>query len=88
MQRVEIDVPDELAAELTQYGGQADELLRLGLRQMMKIRETLTLYEHGSISFARAAELAGVSREELIHQARAAGVQPRWSEQMVREELA
>lgn len=33
------------------------------------------------------AELAGLSRAEMARQARAFGVQPRWSEWMVQEEL-
>jgi hypothetical protein len=46
------------------------------------------LYSRGIISFARASEMAGLTREEMVRQARALGMRPRWSEQMVGEELA
>jgi type III restriction enzyme len=52
------------------------------------VDEALRLYTRGEVSMARAAELAGVTREELIERARAAGIAPRWSETMAREELA
>jgi len=59
----------------------------LGLAQL-KVQEALTLYTRGIVSFARAAEIAGLSGPEMIRQARALGIRPRWSEQMVEEELA
>jgi len=48
----------------------------------------LLLYSRGLVSFGRAAELASLSEKEMIRHARAAGYQPRWSEEMVQEELA
>jgi len=42
----------------------------------------------GLMSFGRAAELAGLSQQEMIRQARAFGVFPRWSEKMAEEEAA
>ena len=86
-QKVEIEIPDELSDELRPYQGSLTELLRLGLRQQ-KIAEALVLYSRGTVSFARAAELAGVPREQLIRYARDAGIAPRWSEETAREELA
>ena len=59
----------------------------MGLSQL-KVQEALTLYARGIVSFARAAEIAGLSRPEITRQARALGFAPRWSEQMVMEELA
>ena len=87
MHKLQIEVPDDLADELQSYQGRMAELLLLGLQQV-KIGEALMLYRRGLISFGRAVELAGVPRDELIRQARAAGVAPRWTEQTVREELA
>lgn len=63
------------------------ELLLLGLSQI-KIQEALLLYQRGLVSFGRAAELAGLSEEELALQARAFGVYPRWAETMVEEDVA
>jgi predicted HTH domain antitoxin len=45
------------------------------------------LYKRGLVSFGRAAELAGLSQKELMRQARANGIEPRWSEKMVEDEL-
>lgn len=42
---------------------------------------------YGQISLARAAEIAEVSLVDMIRQAHAAGVEPRWSETMLSEEL-
>ncbi len=63
------------------------EVLLLGLRQL-RINEALLLYKQGVVSFGRAAELAKLSRQDMIQQARVAGVEPRWSEDMLRAELA
>jgi predicted HTH domain antitoxin len=87
MQRVMIELPDDLARQVGPYQDRLRELLLLGLRQL-KAQEALLFYRQGLVSFARAAELAGLSRTELIRQARALGIEPRWSEQMVAEELA
>ena len=54
---------------------------------IIKAREALTLYTQGIVSFARAAELAGLSRQEMIRQARTSGIQPSSSEQMFKAEL-
>ncbi|NTU62331.1 MAG: antitoxin [Chloroflexi bacterium] len=87
MQKMIVEVPDEVVAQLKPYQDRLPELMLLGLHQV-KAQEALLLYNRGLISFARAAELAGLSRSEMIGQARAAGIKPRWSEQMVHEELA
>ena len=87
MEKFEIDVSDELAGELRPYENRIQDVLVLGLRQL-KIDEALALYARGLISFGRAVELAGIRREELVREARAAGISPRWTEEMVREELA
>ena len=87
MQQVMIELPDDLARQVGPYQGRLKELLLLGLLQI-KTQEALTLYTRGIVSFARAAEIAGLSRSEMIHQARAFGIRPRWADKMVEEELA
>jgi len=82
-----IEISDELVQEFKQYQDRLREVILLGLLQL-KVQEALLLYNRGLVSFSRAAELAGLSRQEMIRQARAFGVQPRWSEQVVQEELA
>lgn len=87
MEKVTVEIPAGLVAEYEQYQDRLREVILLGLLQL-KIQEALLLYKRGLVSFARAAEMAGLSRPEMIRQARAFDIQPRWSEQMVQEELA
>jgi hypothetical protein len=86
-ERTVIEIPDDLAREFRPYQDRLREVFLLGLLQL-KIQESILLYKRGLVSFARAAELAGLPIPEMIRQAKAFGVQPRWSEQMVQEELA
>jgi len=86
MEKITVEIPDQLAQEFELHRDRLRELILLGLLQL-KVQEALLLYGRGLVSFARAAELAGLSRPEMIRQARAFGVQPRWSERMAQEEL-
>lgn len=81
-----IDIPDDLFPDSRHFLDKTGEIFRLGLLQL-KIQEALMLYEKGLVSFGRGAELAGLSRDEMIHQAKARGIMPMWSEEMVHEEL-
>jgi len=87
MAKTVIDISDDKLSELEPYKDRLGELLLLGLSQI-KIQEVLFLYQRGLLSFGRAAELAGLSEQEMIRQARAFGVVPRWSEKMAEEEAA
>ena len=87
MEKVVIEIPDELVAEFKQYKDMLREVLILGLFQL-KAQQALTLYSRGVVSLARAAELAGLSRQDMIRQARALGIQPRWSDSMAQAEMA
>ena len=87
MARTMIEIPEERLPELEAYRDRLGELLLLGLSQV-KIHEALLLYQRGSVSLGRAAELAGLPEHEMVQQARAAGIGPRWTEKMVGEELA
>ena len=64
------------------------EVLERENLQQVRIAEALLLYGRGLVSFARAADLAGISREEMIRQARAVGAGPRFSDRALDEELA
>ena len=87
MGKTMVEIPDESLKDLEAYKDRLGELLLLGLSQI-RIQESLVLYKRGLVSFGRAAELAGLLEQEMMYQARAFGVQPRWSEKMVAEELA
>jgi hypothetical protein len=86
MAKAIVEIPDERLVELDGYKDRLGELLLLGLAQI-KVHEALYLYKLGLVSLGRASEMAGLSQPELIHQAKANGIQPRWSEKMVNEEL-
>ncbi len=87
MAKTSVEIPTEQLFEIEKYKDRLGELLLLGLTQM-KIQESLYLYKQGLVSFGRVAELAGLPLEEMMRQARAHGIKPRWSEKMVEEELA
>ncbi|HKZ68842.1 MAG TPA: UPF0175 family protein [Anaerolineales bacterium] len=87
MTTLTVEASNEIAAEVRHYEGRLREIILLGILQL-KTQEALALYSKGLVSLVRAAEMAGVSRQEMIRQARAARVQPRWSDKMVEAELA
>jgi predicted HTH domain antitoxin len=86
MAKALVEIPDRFADALEPYRDRLGELLALGLTQV-RIQEALLFYGRGIVSFGRAAELSGVSEDELTAHARAHGVAPRWSEEMAIEEL-
>ena len=87
MAKTMVEIPDHKMAELEAYKDRLGDLLLLGLSQI-KIQEALLLYKRGVISIGRAAELVGSTEQEMVNQARAFGIQPRWNETQVQEELA
>ena len=87
MEKLTLEISNEISEKLLPYRDKLQELVMLGLQQF-RIQEALLLYSRGLISFGRAAELAGLSEKEMIRQARAIGAEPRWSEEMMEEELA
>ena len=87
MEKLHLEIPEEISEKLEPYKDKLKELILLGLQQL-KIQEALLLYSRGLVSFGKAAELAGLSETEMIRHARVAGVQPRWSAEMAQEELA
>ena len=87
MAKKTVEIPDERVQELEAYKDQLGELLLLGLSQV-KIQEALLLYKRGLVSIGRAAEMAGLSEQEMTRQARAAGIEPLWSAIQVEEELS
>ena len=87
MAKIIVEIPDARLPELPACQTKLGELLLLGLSQM-KIQESLFLYQRGLISFARAAELAGVLQRKMIRQARAFGISPRWDAKMIEAEVA
>lgn len=87
MEKLQIEIPEEVSEKLEPYKDKLSELVLLGLQQL-QIQEALTLYSRGLISFGRAAEWAGLSEKEMIRHARASGIHPRWSKEMIQDELS
>ena len=86
MKQVVLELTDDLARQIGSYQGRLQELVLLGLSQL-KAQEALALHTAGS-SPLPARPRSPVSRPEMSRQAYASGIRPRWSEQIVEEELA
>jgi len=87
MQKFTLEISDTTSEKLQPYKDRLSELVLLGLQQM-RIQEALLFYSRGLVSFGKAAELAALSEDEMVRQARAAGIHPHWSEEMAQEEMA
>ena len=62
------------------------EIIQLGTHQL-KIRQALELYQAGVGSLGYVAERVGLSKRDLIREARSRGIEPPFDEQTVHEEL-
>lgn len=62
------------------------EIIQLGIHQF-KVRRALEMYQAGIGSLGYVAEKVGLSKRELIHEARSRGMEPSFDEESVREEL-
>ena len=62
------------------------EIVRLGVYQL-RVRRALETYRTGAGSLGYVAEKAGLSKRDLVREARARGIEPPFDEQTVREEL-
>jgi hypothetical protein len=83
-----LEVPASLARELDSSDQEfLIEVLESGLRAL-RIKRALRHYAAGGVSLGAAALQAGVSHSELARQAYARGMEPPFSEETVREELA
>lgn len=81
-----------LSEDLAGQFKQADEaflleILERGLREV-RIDRALGLYARGGMSFGAAAESAGISQPELARHAFSRGLEPPFSPETLREELA
>jgi predicted HTH domain antitoxin len=63
------------------------EVIRLGIYQL-KILEALDIYKAGHRSIGYAAEKMGISKQDLVREARSRGIEPPFDEEIVQEELA
>lgn len=87
MSSLTLSLPDSLEKEFeTLNQAFLVELLERGLREI-KIDRALALYSRGGISFAAAAERAGLSQSDLARHAYSRGLEPSFSEKTLAEEL-
>jgi predicted HTH domain antitoxin len=84
---ITIDIPETWLQGLEwDQESVVQEIVHLGTRQL-RIRRALELYQAGTGSLGYFAERLGLSKRELIREARARGIQPPFDEETVREEL-
>jgi predicted HTH domain antitoxin len=87
MSKITVEISEDLLREIPlQDKAVIRQIFELGLTQL-KVEVVLRRYREGGMSLGYAARLAGVPKREMILQARARGIMPRFSEQTVREEL-
>jgi predicted HTH domain antitoxin len=88
MTNLTVQVPDRLAKELSEAGQEfIAEMIELGLRTR-KIEQALAKYVRGEMTLGAAAHLAGVLESEMTRHAYARGLEPRFTEETLAEELA
>lgn len=84
---VSVEVTESMAAELAEANQELlRDLLQRGLRDR-HIERALGHYQQGGISFAAAAQLAGVSQSEFARAAYARGMEPPMDVDLLAEEL-
>ena len=83
---VEMHIPDQWLEGVPDEPMALRQICRLGLHQY-KVERALTLYRDGVGSLGYVAEQLGLSKRDLIREARARGLEPAFSERTVCEEL-
>jgi len=87
MSKITVEVSEDLLKDIPLKDETViRHIFELGLTQL-KVEAALRRYREGGMSLGYAARLAGIPKREMILQARARGLMPRFSEQTVREEL-
>ena len=86
-QTIEMQIPRGWLEGVPEEPMTLQQIFRLGLYQY-KVERALALYRDGVGSLGYVAEQLGLSKRDLIREARTRGMEPAWSEQTVQEELA
>jgi predicted HTH domain antitoxin len=85
-QTIEMRIPDQWLEGISTEPLTLQQIFRLGLHQY-KVERALALYHDGVGSLGYIAERLGLSKRDLIHEARTRGIEPAFSERTVQEEL-
>jgi hypothetical protein len=84
---VTVEIPERWLQDLDWHQeAVVQEIIQLGTYQY-KVRRALEMYQAGVGSLGYVAEKVGLSKRDLIREARARGIEPPFDEQTVREEL-
>ena len=84
---IRLEIPEQWLQGLDwDRGAVVQEIIQLGTYQL-KVRRALEMYQAGAGSLGYVAEKAGLSKRDLIREARVRGIEPPFDEQTVREEL-
>lgn len=84
---IRVEVPEQWLQDLDiDKGTVVQEIIRLGTYQL-RVRRALEMYQAGAGSLGYVAEKAGLSKRDLVREARTRGIEPPFDELTVREEL-
>ena len=86
-QTIAIPVPRQWLNDVPRGKITLQQIFKLGLDQY-KVERALTLYRDGAGSLGYIAEQLGMPKRKLIREARLRGIEPDFSKETVREELA
>ncbi len=87
MERMTIQVPNDLVQQLKRKRRKVPAFLRLGMRQDERIEYALELYQKRQASIGRAARVAGLTVMEMMEEAARRRVEPHWDDKMLRQEV-
>jgi len=84
-QTITMQIPRQWLEGISDEQTTLQQIFRLGLYQY-KVERALALYRDGVGSLGYIAEQLGLSKRDLIREARARGIEPDFSEETVQEE--
>lgn len=85
--QITLEIPEQWLQGLDwDHAVVVQEVVQLGIYQF-KVRQALELYQAGGSSLGYLAEKMGLSKSDLVREARARGIEPPYDEQTVYEEL-
>jgi predicted HTH domain antitoxin len=87
MERIVIQVPNDIVQQQKRKRRKVPEYLRLGMRQDERIQYALEVYQKRQASIGRAARIAGLTVMEMMEEAARRGVKPNWNDTLLREEV-
>ncbi len=86
-QTVAIQIPVQWLEDIPEQETTRRQIFKMGLEQY-KMERALSLYRNGAGSLGYIAEQLGLSKRKLVRKARLRGIEPDFTEETVREELA